>query len=104
MKGRVEMFSDKIPFILFFTYVSDIPKKKDSSPSKKKDQSPSKKKVSSKDKKSAKKKHKYSQTSLLVHFAILGLYALCGILVKGNVFIVSIMTGFLGVYVYWFAI
>jgi hypothetical protein len=30
MKGRVEMFSDKIPFILFFTYVSDIPKKKDS--------------------------------------------------------------------------
>jgi hypothetical protein len=46
MKGRVEMFSDKIPFILFFTYVSDIPKKKDSSPSKKKDQSPTKKKVS----------------------------------------------------------
>jgi hypothetical protein len=43
------MFSDKIPFILFFTYVSDIPKKKDSSPSKKKDQSPSKKKVSSKE-------------------------------------------------------
>ncbi|XP_071159496.1 cysteine-rich with EGF-like domain protein 2 isoform X1 [Mytilus edulis] len=74
----------------------DIPKKKESKPHKKK--------FSSKDKKSLKKRNKYSQPSLLVHFAILGLYALCGLLVRGNVVIISVLTVFLGIYVYWFAI
>ena len=79
-----------------FSFVSDIPKKKESKPHKKK--------FSSKDKKSLKKRNKYSQPSLLLHFAILGLYALCGLLVRGNVVIISVLTVFLGIYVYWFAI
>lgn len=82
----------------------DMPKKKDPSPPKKKESNPSKKKGSSKDKKMTKNNFKYLQPTFIFHFCVLGLYALCGILVKGNVIIVSILTGFLGAYVYWFAV